>query len=183
MKLPEGDKVVVKGGTTGEEVGFRISSTGKAAAKAFSILSSGLYADKIGAIVRELSCNAYDSHIAAGHPQLPFEIKLPTTFDQTFYVKDFGTGLSHEDVIGMYTTYFESTKSDSNEYIGALGLGSKSPFSYTTAFTVESRFNGTIRVYSAYLDELGMPKIVLNGEAPTNEPNGMTITSTRNSNN
>ena len=45
------------------EVGeFRIRNS----AKAFNILSSGLYANKIRAIIRELSCNAVDSHVAAG---------------------------------------------------------------------------------------------------------------------
>ena len=39
-------------------------------AKAFGILSSGLYANKIRAIIRELGCNAVDSHVAAKSPML-----------------------------------------------------------------------------------------------------------------
>lgn len=147
----------------------------KATSKAFDILSSGLYSDKIRAIVRELSCNAYDSHVAAGNPEKPIEVKLPTYLDQTFYVKDFGTGLSHEDIQHVYTTYFESTKTESDDFIGQLGLGSKSPFSYASTFTVESRFNGMKSVYTCHKNEAGMPAITLMGAAPTDEPNGLTV--------
>ena len=147
----------------------------KRTSKAFQILSSGLYSNKILAIVRELSCNAWDAHVAAGKNTLPIEIKLPTYVDDTFYVKDFGIGLSHEDVLNIYTTYFESTKTGSNDFIGALGLGSKSPFSYTNNFIVESRFNSVKRVYTAFINESGIPAIALMGEEVTDESNGVTV--------
>jgi hypothetical protein len=147
----------------------------KATAKAFNILSSGLYSDKIMAIIRELSCNALDAHIAAGKADIPFEVKLPTHLDPVFYVKDFGVGLSEDEVFNLYTTYFDSTKSDSNEYVGALGLGSKSPFSYTNTFTVESRFKGVKTIYTAFLNEQGLPTIAKMDASPTDEPNGVTV--------
>src|SRR5574343_126832 len=125
--------------------GFKINAT----AKAFAILSSGLYANKIRAIVRELSCNAYDSHKAANKEHVPFKVVLPSPLDSTFSVQDFGLGLSEEQVFNLYTTYFESTKTQSNDYIGALGLGSKSPFSYTSSFLVTSIFEGVKSTYLA----------------------------------
>lgn len=164
------DIQVQRGGVQSENV-FTI----KASAKAFSILSDGLYSDKIKAIVRELSCNGHDSHVAAGKADTPIEVKLPTYLDHTFYVKDFGLGLSHKDVTQLYTTYFESTKTDSDDYIGQLGLGSKSPFSYASTFTVESRFEGMKRVYTCFKNEQGMPAISLMGEEDTNEINGVTV--------
>jgi hypothetical protein len=148
----------------------------KATAKAFDILSSALYSDKILAVIRELSCNAYDSHVAAGKQNVPIEIHLPTMYEPKFYVKDFGTGLSHEDVMEMYTTYFDSSKTESDEYIGQLGLGSKSPFSYSTTFLVASRFNGTLRQYTCFKDENNMPSIALLGEEPTEVCNGLQVT-------
>jgi hypothetical protein len=99
----------------------------KATAKSFNILSSGLYANKIRAIIRELSCNAVDSHVAAGKADVPFDVYLPTALEPFFRIRDYGTGLDHEQVTNIYTTYFESTKTGSNDFIGALGLGSKSP--------------------------------------------------------
>ena len=104
-------------GATGE---FRIRNS----AKAFKILSDGLYSNKIRAIVRELSCNALDSHIGAGKPNVPFEVHLPTVLEPWFAVRDFGLGLDGDQVTNIYTTYFESTKTDSNAFIGALGLSS-----------------------------------------------------------
>lgn len=170
MKLASDTRSIDRSGNM-TETGFSIKATGKA----FAILSSGLYSDKVAAIIRELSCNAYDSHIAAGKSDLPIEIKLPTALDPTFYVKDFGLGLSHDDVIGLYTTYFESTKADSNDFIGALGLGSKSPFSYVSTFNVESRFNGKKMMYTAFINEQSVPSITKLGEGPTDEDNGLTV--------
>lgn len=36
-------------------------------AQAFKILSSGLYSNKPRAIIREVCCNAWDAHVAAGN--------------------------------------------------------------------------------------------------------------------
>lgn len=150
---------------------FRIRNS----AKAFNILSSGLYANKIRAIIRELSCNAVDSHVAAGTADTPFEVHLPNQLEPYFAVRDFGTGLNHEQVTNIYTTYFESTKTTSNEFIGALGLGSKSPFSYTDNFTVTAIQGGVKRIYSAFINEEGVPSIALMDTAGTAERNGVEV--------
>ena len=144
---------------------FQIKTT----SKAFSILSSGLYSNKIKAVIRELSCNALDSHKAANKEDVPFEVHLPNRIEPFFSVKDFGVGLSHEDLTSIYTTYFESTKQDSNDYIGALGLGSKSPFSYTDNFSVISIKDNVKRIYTAYIAEHGAPSICLMSEESLNE--------------
>lgn len=151
---------------------FRIRNS----AKAFNILSSGLYANKIRAIIRELSCNAVDSHVAAGRADVPFEVHLPSTLEPWFSVKDFGTGLTHDQVTNIYTTYFESTKTSSNEFIGALGLGSKSPFSYTDNFTVTAVRDGRQGIYTAFINEEGVPSIALMSEQPTtDQPSGVEV--------
>lgn len=156
-----------------------VESTGafkiKASAKAFKILSSGLYSDKILAVVRELSCNAYDSHVVAGKVNVPFEVHLPNKAEPWFSVEDFGIGLSKEDIDQVYTTYFESTKTDSNDVIGALGLGSKSPFSYTDSFTVTSIKDGIKLVYAMNLSSAGEPQPRLMLETETDEGNGVKV--------
>lgn len=170
MKLHT-ERSVIERGNVGTETAFQIKTT----AKAFDILSSGLYSDNILAIIRELSCNAYDAHVAAGKENQPFEIHLPNSLEPWFHVKDEGTGLSDEEVMGLYTTYFDSTKTDSNDYIGALGLGSKSPFSYTTAFEVVSRFDNFRRTYSVFINEDGVPTIAKMREIQSIEPNGLEV--------
>jgi hypothetical protein len=165
---PQHEAIVSNVGEIGE---FRIRNS----AKAFNILSSGLYANKIRAIVRELSCNAVDSHAAAGKKDVPFDVHLPNTMEPWFSIRDYGTGLSHEQVTNIYTTYFESTKTASNEFIGALGLGSKSPFSYTDNFTVTAIQNGKKGIYSAFINGDGVPSIALMTSEATDEANGVEV--------
>lgn len=147
----------------------------RASAKAFGILSSGLYANKIRAIIRELSCNAVDSHVAAGKKGTPFDVHLPNSLEPHFSIRDYGTGLSHEQVTQIYTTYFESSKTDSNDYVGALGLGSKSPFSYTDNFTITAIKNGIKGVYTAFINGQGVPSIAQMASEETKEPAGVEI--------
>ena len=165
---PTHEAVLSNVGEIGE---FRIRNS----AKAFNILSSGLYANKIRAIIRELSCNAVDSHTAAGKQEVPFDVHLPNQLDPTFRIRDYGTGLSHEQVLTIYTTYFESTKTESNQFIGALGLGSKSPFSYTDNFTVTAIKDGSRNVYSAFINGEGVPSVALMHSESTTEPNGVEV--------
>lgn len=148
----------------------------KASAKAFAILSSGLYSDKFLAIVRELSCNALDSHIAAGKADVPFTVHLPNKIEPHFSVRDYGVGLDHQGVMEVYTTYFESTKQDSDDFVGCLGLGSKSPFSYTQNFTVIAIKDGIKRLYGCHINERGVPAIIQMGdEVSTDEGNGVEV--------
>lgn len=144
-------------------------------ARAFEILSSNIYSDKVLAVVRELSCNAYDAHVAAGKADVPFEVHMPNSFEPWFSVTDYGIGLSDDKIMNLYTTYFDSTKNEDNDMIGGLGLGSKSPFAYTDQFTVTSRYNGEKRTYTAYVDESGAPSITCVLEETTTEPNGLTV--------
>jgi len=165
---PVNEAVLSNVGEIGE---FRIRNS----AKAFNILSSGLYANKIRAIVRELSCNAVDSHVAAGKSDTPFDVHLPNQLEPWFAIRDYGTGLSHAQVTSIYTTYFESTKTNSNDFIGALGLGSKSPFSYTDNFTVTAIKDGIKGIYSAFINEAGVPSIAKMMEEETTDPAGVEV--------
>ncbi len=154
------------------EVGeFRIRNS----AKAFSILSSGLYANKVRAIIREYSCNAVDSHVEAGNADTPFDIHLPNSLEPWFAVRDYGVGLDEQQVRNIFTTYFESTKTETDDLIGGLGLGSKSAFSYTDNFTIVAIKNGTKRVYTAFINEQGVPSIAPMGEEASDEPAGVEI--------
>ena len=164
----QNEAIVSNVGEIGE---FRIRNS----AKAFNILSSGLYANKIRAIIRELSCNAVDSHVAAGKPDTPFDVHLPNALEPYFSIRDYGTGLSHDQVTNIYTTYFESTKTDSNAFIGALGLGSKSPFSYTDNFTVTAVKDGRKGIYTAFINEQGVPSIAQMMEEDTTDPAGVEV--------
>jgi hypothetical protein len=147
----------------------------KATAKSFRILADGLYSNKIRAVIRELSCNAYDSHVAAGKTETPFDVHLPNSLEPFFSIRDYGVGLSNDEVTNIFTTFFESTKTGSNDFVGALGLGSKSPFSYTDNFTVTAVKNGIKGVYTAFINEQGIPSIAIMFQEETTDPNGVEI--------
>lgn len=142
---------------------------------AFKIISSGLYSDKSGAIVRELSSNAMDSHIEAGIPDVPFIIVAPTTDAPTLIIKDMGVGLDEEGFNKVYTTYFESTKTHDADLIGGFGLGAKTPFCYTDNYTVVTIKDGIRRMFSVFIDESGYPASNKVHEAETDEPNGVEV--------
>jgi hypothetical protein len=170
MKLHAGTHNVEKSGNF-EESKFSI----EASSKAFFILSDGLYSNKILAVVRELSTNAYDSHVEANKADVPFDVHLPTPLKPVFFIRDYGTSMNHDNCMQLYTTYFRSTRNNSNDAVGCLGLGSKAPFAYSDSFTVEAYLDGTCRIYSGYKNQDGSPTFSMMEEVPTIEPNGIKV--------
>jgi hypothetical protein len=170
MKLRTATSSVETSGLT-ESTAFSIKVNGKA----FKILLDGLYSDKVGAVVRELCTNAYDAHLAIGKGDTPFVVRLPTLFDPTFRVRDFGVSMTHEQVFRLMTTVFESSKDTSNTQVGAFGLGSKSPFSLVDTFSLTVWKDGEKRVYSAFINTDGVPSLALLGKEASSEPQGVQI--------
>lgn len=170
MKLGQDTADVTLGGAI-ETDAFTI----KASAKAFQILSSNLYSNPLGSMIRELSTNAFDAHIMVDKADEPFAIQLPNSLEPSFKIRDFGPGLSEQEIKTVYTTFFESTKTDSNDVVGCLGLGSKSPFGVADNFTINSFYNGEKTVYSCFLNEQRIPSIAKFHSEPTDEENGVEI--------
>lgn len=138
----------------------------------FDVLS-GLYSDPEYAVVRELSTNARDSHIEAGVTR-PIEITLPTELDPNLIIRDFGIGMSRVEIEDTYSKYGASTKRDSDEYNGTLGLGSKSPLTYTPQFTFVGVKNGVKTTTSVAKSDAG-PIMRVMSEVPTDDHNGVTV--------
>lgn len=143
--------------------------------KSFSILTSGIYKNKIKAVIREYSTNALDSHIESGNLE-PFEVHLPTEKECYFYVRDYGTGLDTCEFENIFFRFFESTKDKSNEYNGTMGLGSKVFFSYNTkSFAVESWKNGYHYVYQCFIGRSGVPEYTQLLKEYSQEPEGLKV--------
>jgi DNA topoisomerase VI subunit B len=164
MQLTQETKKVVRSGQFAESK-FKI----EASSKAFQILSSRLYADEYKAVVRELCTNASDAHAAAGKSDTPIVVHAPDYLDNSFSVRDYGKGIDPEEFEKIYTTYFYSTKSESNEEVGCFGLGSKSPFAYAKQFTVENHYQGNKYIYSCFINETSEPSVTLLTTFPTTE--------------
>lgn len=152
--LMQREHETIQAGSLGAGGDFRIA----ASAKAFEILSSNLYQNKILAVIRETVCNAADAHTVAKRPISDIQVHLPTYTETYFAVRDFGSGLSRSDVLTLYTTYFQSTKDNDNSLIGGFGLGSKSPFAVADQFTVTSWHGGTKNTYVCYKQD-GLPRV------------------------
>lgn len=117
-------------------------------AKVFDMLSTGLYSNVPQSIAREIAANARDAHAEKGNLDQPWDITFPTAFNPVFRIRDYGVGLTHEQVMGLYTNLGASTKETSNVGVGKFGIGSKAPFAYIDSFTVISYMNGTKTFYS-----------------------------------
>lgn len=168
-------KHVREGATAQNLAGETKTFTIKPNGKAFRALIDGLYSNKVRSVIRELCSNAVDSHIEAGRADVPFLVTIPTSLDPTFRVRDYGVSLTHDQVMNLYTTLFESSKETTNTQTGMLGLGSKSPFAYTDSFSVVAYLNGEKRVYLAYLETDGVPSITHVTTQPSPEPDGIEV--------
>lgn len=142
----------------------------------FNVLRNKMYKNKVLAVVREYSTNAQDAHIEAGKNSLPIEVTLPSKMIPYFKVRDYGPGLSDDQVRNIYAMYGASTKRDSNDFNGQLGFGSKAGFSYCDSFNITSYYNGVATSYESYIDETGLGCISEVYQSETSEENGILIT-------
>lgn len=163
--------VKTRGVMSGAEFGISLADS----AHIMTILRDTLYSDKVMAVLREYSANAWDSHRMSGKGDLPIKVHLPTATEPVLQIRDFGSGLSRDDVFNVYTQYGASTKRDSDTAVGMLGIGSKSGFAYSDTFTVTSWFGGTKSVYAAMLDPSDKGEIKLIGEEPCGDETGIMI--------
>jgi len=132
------------------------------------------YSNPSLAVVREITANALDANIEA-RAKRRVEVTIPTRMNPNFCVRDFGSGLSQEDVFGLYSKYGKSTKRTSNSYIGAFGIGKFAPLSYGNNFTCVSFHGGKKTSYNVFVDENDDTKIVKLDEVPSNQPTGLSV--------
>ena len=169
MKLIN-EKNISKSSGVESRFNYRVANTPEIMA-----LLSSLYEDPILAPIRELATNAWDSHIMAKNTNKSFDVCLPTLNNLEYSIRDYGTGLSPKHLEKMYSTYGVSDKSDSNDFNGCMGVGSKSPFAYTNVFTTTSYFNGKEYIYVNAKDEDGIPNINRMSVRDTKQPNGLKV--------
>jgi len=132
------------------------------------------YSKPILAVVREICANALDANLEANSTR-KVEVTIPSSMNPHFNVRDFGGGLSQEDVFGLYSKYGKSTKRTSNNYIGAFGIGKFAPLSYGSSFTCVSFYGGLKTSYNVFVNEDDDTKIVKLNEEPTSEPTGLSV--------
>lgn len=139
----------------------------------FDMLSSKVYKNKILAVVREITCNAKDAHMMNGVDKA-IDIHAPNRLEPYLTIRDYGGGLSETDIMSLYLRYGHSDKRSTNDAIGGLGIGSKSPLAYSDSFIVTSFFEGTKTVYSVHKDK-GIPQVSKLTSSSTNEEGGLEV--------
>lgn len=168
---PHNNVIEIKGSLGGEITRMELDQN--ALVHLMSVLTN-LYSDTELAVIREYSTNALDSHIFAGQSD-PIRVYTPNQFTNEFIVQDFGLGLSKDEIQNIYGNYGASTKRDSDDVAGCLGLGSKSALAYTSAFTVIGVKDGMQTTAVISLAEDGAGQIEVVDEAKTDERNGVTV--------
>lgn len=171
MKLPSETKTSENNLAGKETVGYTIDAN----AGMIKMLMDGLYTNKVRAVIRELFTNAFDAHIAAGMENFPFDVHLPTATNPNLIIRDYGISMTHEEIMRLYTTFGASKKGDTNSMVGAFGLGSKSPFAYTSKFTVIARLDQRKRTYWAKIAENGIPEFTIIDDVYADEAQGIEI--------
>ena len=133
------------------------------------------YSNTILATIRETYANAVDANKENNLSPELIEVKSPTSLDQTFSVRDYGCGLSRDQIFNLYSKFGKSTKRGSDLSIGGFGIGRFAPLSYKDSFTVTSYHNGNKSIYSLYISEENDTKIDEVFSEPTSEANGICI--------
>ena len=141
------------------------------------ILSNRMYRFKARSILREYAANAQDAHWDAGLDDEPIHITLPTSLSPVLVIRDYGNGMSAEEVREIFTKYGASTKRQTNNAIGALGMGCKSAFCMTKSFQVIVYKDCEKRTYVVAINERGIPQLNHIGTTAqsTEERDGMSI--------
>lgn len=138
-------------------------------------MMSNIYSDVVMAVIREYCTNAIDSHMAAGQTK-PIEVTSPSRLNPNFVVKDFGVGMSLDDIRNIYAMYGESTKRKDENQTGQIGIGAKVGLAYTNQFTIDSNKDGRKVVAVIGYNEEGSGEIQIVIDTDTTEPNGVTVT-------
>jgi hypothetical protein len=172
MKLNTKEATVESNMTFGKSVDMGISANG--VAHLMSLLTN-LYNDPETAVIREYYTNALDAHVRVGQTK-PVEIYLPTRDNPLYVVKDFGVGMSASDIEFIYSQYGESTKQDTDDEIGAYGLGCKSALAIATQFTLTAIQDGIKTTALISKTESGINSVDILPSKPTEEGNGVTVT-------
>lgn len=129
-----------------------------------TLLTSNLYSNPLHSFLRETIANAWDSHVEANNTNTPVILLIEETdkeegsysnnytlrFSYRLSIRDFGTGLSKERFETIYKNIGSSTKRDSDEYIGCLGIGRFSALACKDQVNITSFYDGKRFNYLMY---------------------------------
>ena len=132
------------------------------------ILTEKLYSQPVKTSIKEYITNALEASDKV-------DITLPTKLNNyTMSIRDYGPGLSPEEMRDIFMSLGTSTKRDTDDFVGGFGIGSKSAFSFTKAFQITSINNNHKRNYICQIKD-GSISLSLVSSAESDEPTGIEI--------
>jgi hypothetical protein len=138
------------------------------------ILRNRLYSHPIRTLVQEYICNGRDAIRETGKKN-KLVVQVPTAFDSTFSVRDYGVGIDPERISEVFVLYGASTKRASNKQTGGFGIGAKSAWSYTDSFAIITYVDGIERHYVAHVGANSNGRLDLVETRSTDQANGTMI--------
>jgi Histidine kinase-, DNA gyrase B-, and HSP90-like ATPase len=168
---PDYDKIRSVSNLTGERQVMTLDTN---ATEHLMGLLTDLYSDPQLAVIREYSTNAFDATVDAGSSE-PVRVTLPSLMAPNLVIQDFGIGMTTDEVLHVYSQYGNSTKRESNDVVGMLGVGCKSALTYTNSFIISTVKNGVKTVANVTKNTDNVGEIQIIDTASTNERNGTTI--------
>ena len=169
----ENQDTTVSEHTIGDFVRYDSQISTNKISKLFTLLSNP-YKDNIGSIVREITSNCFDAHKEVNNEEAVIVRIAEDDGGRYISFIDKGPGLTPHRMEKVYSQYLESTKEDSDDFIGCFGIGSKSPLSYTEAFHLLTNVDGTHYHYLVHRGET-LPAIDLINTTDTNDVNGTEV--------
>lgn len=134
-----------------------------------------LYKYPIRTLVQEYLCNARDAYREIKQTK-PIDIYLPTPSKPILEIRDYGKGMSPEDITNIFSSMTTSTKRGSNELTGGFGIGSKSYFIYGQDFYLRTIHKGIAYSYLVTIQEKEEGEItLLTKPSKTSEPDGTSV--------
>lgn len=130
-----------------------------------------VYSDRRLAVVREAVSNGVDATRRAGSAE-PVRVTTPTVLEPNLVISDRGTGMNLLDLEGAFLAFASSTKMDSADEIGGMGVGAKSPWTLAESFLIDTVKDGRRTIVRAAKD---LKHQVLMVEEPTDLPGGTTL--------
>jgi hypothetical protein len=170
MQLARDDQPVTMSPQLSEGQAFTFDTTDPIL---FEIMSARIYTKPFEAVAREISCNAYDQHLKDGVTR-PFLVVSPSYSEPMATFRDYGKGLTHEDLIRLSTGFGASDNRKHADTNGGFGLGMKSPFAIADTYTITRRYGDEVQIYTMTKDN-HVPKVSFLPATPraSDDPTGL----------
>lgn len=140
----------------------------------YDLLTSTMYSRPLRTAMQEYIQNALDEHTLL-NVSAPIEISVPDETSPQWSVKDYGRGMDFDTAKKVFVGYGLSDKQATNALVGGFGMGAKSGLGYADSYSIASNKDGRQIVCFVSKNAEGIPRISLQSERPTTEPNGTTV--------